>query len=63
MKLTCNQMMLLLALYRGSPIDAVACGTKEDDLKKLRRMGYVNDQDQVTHNGDKRVSVALTGRA
>jgi hypothetical protein len=61
MKLTCNQMILLLALYRGSPIANVAVGTKEHDFDRLRELGYVDDLDCITRAGDERVVKALTG--
>ncbi|MEZ2310792.1 hypothetical protein AB6809_29530 [Paraburkholderia sp. RCC_158] len=63
MRLTCNQLILLLALYRGSPVASVACGTKEADFKRLRELGYVDELDCMTRAGDERVVKALTGVA
>jgi hypothetical protein len=61
MKLTCNQMILLLALYRGSVIAHVATGTKEADFNRLRELGYVDGLDCITRAGDERVVKALAG--
>jgi hypothetical protein len=61
MKLTCNQMMILLALYRGSPIADVAVGTRVGDFERLRRLGYVDSLDCITRAGDERVVKALSG--
>ena len=62
-RLTCNQLMLLLALHRGSPIAAVAMGTRDTDLKHLRELGYVDTLACLTTAGSLRVVKALTGQA
>jgi hypothetical protein len=63
MRLTCNQMILMLALYRGSPVASVACGTKESDFVLLRELGYVGALECLTRAGNERVVKALAGVA
>ncbi|MBF3563878.1 hypothetical protein ACX84T_09385 [Burkholderia pseudomallei] len=59
MRLTCNQLMILLALYRGSRVEDVECGTREHDFMTLYQLGYIDMQDSITPLGDERVRHAL----
>ena len=66
-KLTCNQMMILLAIYRGTLEQELKVGTFSDDLDKLIKIGYItvkregkfaSDHD-LTEKGNTRANFAL----
>lgn len=62
-RLTCNQLILLCALYRGSPVSDVACGTLKDDFDTLFALGYTDAMHCLTPAGNVRVVRALNGLA
>ena len=43
--------MTLLALYRGSKIAEVSCGTTKDDLAMLERYGYIQARERQRGGG------------
>jgi hypothetical protein len=62
-RLTCNQLMLLLALHRGSQVSDVAVGTLTVDFDVLFSLGYTDAMHCLTTAGRVRVVRALTGLA
>lgn len=60
-RLTCNQLMLLLALYRGSQVSEVAAGTLKHDFDLLFSLGYTDAIHCLTSAGQVRVVRALNG--
>jgi hypothetical protein len=62
-RLTCNQMMVLLALYRGSQVSDVAAGTLKHDFDILFSFGYTDAIHCLTSAGQFRVVRALNGLA
>jgi hypothetical protein len=56
--LTCNQLMILLACYRGSQLSDVAVGTFEKDVRWLTSLNYL-DNGALTEAGSYRVEQAL----
>lgn len=66
MKLTCNQMVLLLQLYRGLKEQDKQIGTFNADLRYLQSQGLVEadaDNDGLTTKGHDRVQRALADEA
>ncbi|MDP9155316.1 MAG: hypothetical protein M3O74_13810 [Pseudomonadota bacterium] len=61
MRLTCNQLIILLALYRGSPVRHVTVGTSDRDFEVLKREGYTDDMRCITSAGNVRAVKALNG--
>jgi hypothetical protein len=65
--LTCNRLMLLLALYRGSPIALAAVGTYDADVMWFLRMGLITADPRgpsgwgLTPKGDQLVRGILDG--
>lgn len=61
-KLTCNQLMLLCSLYRGTHAEELRIGTHDKDLHHLHQLGYVDPEDNaITPLGNARVQAACGG--
>lgn len=60
-RLTCNQMICLLAAYRGTLEVDEGVGTRRDDLAHLRANGLLDGAHRVTEKGEWRVKKALKG--
>lgn len=56
MKLTVNQIILLLEIYRGAVTSGIYIGTYKEDIELLRKQGLVKvknvSEDEVTAKGD-----------
>lgn len=50
--MTCNQLMTLLAIYRGTLADEYKIGTRESDLAFLQREGFIKPAHNNGRNGD-----------
>ena len=57
--MTCNQLILLCQIYRGTEAREFKIGTWEDDLKILKRMKLITD-DEITPKGDKKIKSVLS---
>jgi hypothetical protein len=61
MRLTCNEMMTLLACYRGTFAHEFAIGTRWQDTYNLRQLGLLDTELHVTAVGQMWVEKALHG--
>lgn len=57
--MTCNQLMALLAIYRGTLADELKIGTQQNDLAWLKRQGYIME----AHNNGRNLDYDTTALA
>ena len=58
-RLTCNQLMILCSLYRGTEIEEFKPDTYPKDIEYLINIGFVNSKGGLSNKGNNRVRSAL----